>query len=274
MQLRTAPTLLAAALLACAGHAAAQESRDDRFTLRIGAMNAKAETELSAATTFMGERYRFSEDFDFGSSERVPRIDGVFRMSERQRLVFDYFNYDKKRRETLDEGISYDDTTIPAGSYSEAELDFQIASLLYDYSVVQTDSFSLGLQIGAEWAKAKASLVAEAGEDRWSDDTSEDGYAPVVGLRLTARPGDRWLLNLQGQYLDADWGNFGDYDGSITRANAVAEYRFTDNFGLFAGYEWYRLDVKRNVTGDGIRDGIVGWEQRFKGPVVGVTLAF
>ena len=149
-----------------------------------------------------------------------------------------------------------------------------MASLLYAYAVVENEDFSLGLQIGAEWAKASASLLAEAGDERWSDRASEDGYAPVVGVRFTARPGDRWLLNLQGQYLDAGWGDFGDYDGSISRINAVAEYRFTDNFGLFGGYEWYRLDVKRDVRGDFIEDGIVGWDQRFKGPVVGVTLAF
>ncbi len=274
MQLRTVPTLIAVALLATAGHAAAQDQQADRFTLRLGAMSAAAETELSASTTFMDEPYSFSQGFDFGSDEWVPRIDGVFRFSDRQRLIFDYFNYDKKRRETLGEDISYDDITIPEGSWAEAELDFQLASLLYDFAVVESERFSVGLQIGAEWAKATASLEARAGEDRWIDSTSEDGYAPVVGLRLTARPSDRWLLNLQGQYLDAGWGDFGDYDGSISRANALAEYRFTDNFGLFAGYEWYRLDVKRTVTGDGIRDGIVGWDQRFKGPVVGVTFAF
>lgn len=270
---RTAP-LAAALLLACAGHAAAQDQSSDRFTLRLGAMAADAETTLSASTLYQNEPYSFSETFDYGSDEWVPRIDGVFRVSERQRLVFDYFNYDKKRRETLGENISYDDITIPAGSYAEAELDFQLASLLYDYSVVENESFSLGLQIGAEWAKAKASLVAEAGEDRWADSASEDGFAPVVGLRLTARPSERWLLNLQGQYLNANWGDFGDYDGSISRINAVAEYRFTDSFGLFAGYEWYRLEVQKDVRGDDLQDGIVGWDQRFKGPVVGVTFAF
>ena len=270
------PVLLAAApafsLASIAAHAQDQEA--DRFTLRVGAMSASADSTLSAETTFMDERYRFSENVDFGSDEWVPRIDGVFRFGDRHRLVFDYFNYDKKRRETLGEDISFDDVTIPAGSFARAELDFQLASLLYDYAVVENEDFSLGLQVGAEWAKAEASLLAEAGDERWSDRASEDGYAPVVGVRFTARPGDRWLLNLQGQYLDAGWGDFGDYDGSISRINAVAEYRFTDNFGLFGGYEWYRLDVRRDVRGDFIEDGIVGWDQRFKGPVVGVTLAF
>lgn len=268
------PILLlpAALLLAFAHTAQAQEA--DRFTLRLGAMSAGADTTLSASTVYQGDPYRFSQKVDFGDDEWVPRVDGVFRFGDRHRLVFDYFNYDKKRRETLDQDLSYDDITLPAGSYAEAQLDFQLASLMYDYAVVENDGFSLGLQVGAEWAKAKASLVAEAGDERWEDSASEDGYAPVVGVRMTARPGERWLLNLQAQYLDADWGDFGDYDGSISRANAVAEYRFTEGFGVFAGYEWYRLDVKRSVSGDDLQDGIVGWDQRFKGPVVGVTFAF
>jgi hypothetical protein len=265
------PVLVLPAVL-CASIAHAQDA--DRFTLHVGAMSASADTTLSADTTFMGERYRFSENVDFGGDEWVPRIDGMLRIGDRHRLVFDYFNYDKTRRQTLDQDVSFDDITIPAGSFARAGLDFQLASLLYDFAGVESERFSLGLQVGAEWAKAEASLLAESGGQRWTDRASEDGYAPVVGARLTARPAERWLLNLQGQYLDASWGDFGDYDGSISRANALAEYRFTDNFGLFAGYEWYRLDVQRDVRGDFIEDGIVGWDQRFKGPVVGMTLAF
>ena len=264
------PVLLAAApalsLASIAAHAQDQEA--DRFTLRVGAMSASADSTLSAETTFMDERYRFSENVDFGSDEWVPRIDGVFRFGDRHRLVFDYFNYDKKRRETLGEDISFDDVTIAAGSFARAELDFQLASLLYDYAVVENEDFSLGLQIGAEWAKAEASLLAEAGDERWSDRASEDGYAPVVGVRFTARPGDRWLLNLQGQYLDADWGDF-DYSGKIKRANAIVEYRFGKGFGVFAGYDWYKI----NYHEDG-RDASGGVDLTFKGPIAGLSFAF
>lgn len=271
---RIRPLLRPAAAVAVLAAATAHAQEADRFTLRLGALDVDAETTLSAATTYRGERYRFSDRTDFGSQDWQPRVDGVLRMGDRHRLVFDWFGFDSKRRETLDQAIAFDEVTLPAGSFAEAQLDFQLASLLYDFAVVENDGFSLGLQIGAEWAKAKARLYAEAGDASWSDQASEHGYAPVVGVRFTARPGERWLFNLQGQYLDADWGDFGDYDGSITRLNALAEYRFTRNFGLFAGYEWYRLDVKRTVSGDGMRDGLAGWDQRFKGPVVGVTLAF
>ena len=129
---------------------AAQAQQNDRFTLRLGAMDADASSEVTARTRFMGQDFRYSQDFDFGSNEISPRIDGTFRFSERQRLVFDYFQYDKEKTTTLDGDLSFDDITIPAGSFARAEVEFTLASLMYDYAVVDTDQFELGLQIGAE----------------------------------------------------------------------------------------------------------------------------
>jgi opacity protein-like surface antigen len=260
---------LALALTSVLFAGAAQAQQNDRFTLRIGAMDADASSELTARTQFMGQDYRYSQDFDFGSDEISPRIDGTFRFSERQRLVFDYFQYDKEKTATLDGDLSFDDVTIPAGSFARAEVEFTLASLMYDYAVVNTDTFELGLQIGAEWAKLDGKLLAEAGPYRYQDSEKKDGYAPVVGARFTFTPSEKWLINVQGQYLDADWGDFGDYDGSISRANAAVEYRFTPVFGAFVGYDWFKLDAQR-----GGRDGSLGLDHRFKGPVAGVSFSF
>lgn len=266
----TIPKLAALTLIAAvAGSAHSQEQQDDRFTLRLGAMNVSADGELNGATQYLDQDFRFSEDFDFGGDELVPRIDGVFRISPRNRLVFDYFQYDKDRRATLGSDLSYDDITIPAGSFAKGEVKFHLASLMYDYAVVDTETFGVGLQIGAEWAKLEGEVYAEAGENSFSARSSDDGYAPVAGLRLTATPNEKWLINVQGQYLDTDWGDFGDYEGDITRANALVEYRFTETFGAFVGYDWFKLDVERSG-----RDGLLGLDQRFKGPITGVTLAF
>ena len=71
---------LSLALVASTAHAA---DTDDRFTLRPGAMNVDAQGELRGSTVFEGNDLAFSEDFDFGSKEWVPRVDGVFRMGER-----------------------------------------------------------------------------------------------------------------------------------------------------------------------------------------------
>ncbi|MBD7922469.1 hypothetical protein JR064_16460 [Xanthomonas sp. CFBP 8703] len=266
------PCALAAAY-ALPAHAA---DTDDRFTIRLGAMNVDNDNTLRGNTTIAGNEISGSQDFDFGGKEWEPRVDGVFRISTRQRLIFDYFKYDKDRREELGENLSYDGVTVPAGSFVKGEMKYQVASLVYDYSVIDTPQFSMGLQIGAEWAKVQANAYADLG-DLYSGtfiDESEDGAAPVVGLRFTAQPNEHWLFSVQGQYVNTKWGDFGKYDGDLSRANAIAEYRFTKNFGIFAGYDWFKLDVDRETDSNSASLTNVGLKQEFKGPVAGVTFAF
>ncbi|WP_313456104.1 hypothetical protein [Stenotrophomonas sp.] len=261
---------LALATLAHAGTAHAAEG-DDRFALRLGAMNIDSDNTIRGSTTIAGQDLSFSEDFKLGGKEWEPRVDGLFRISDRQRLIFNYFKYDKDRRETLDEGISFGDESVPAGSFIKGELKYQVASLVYDYSVVDTDTFDLGLQLGAEYAKVSTKGYASVGtlyEGQFLDE-STDGVAPVVGARFTITPSEKWMITAQGQYLNTDWGNFDDYEGDLTRANVIVDYRMTKNFGLFAGYDWFRLDVDQKGS-----DGIIGLKQEFKGPVAGISVMF
>jgi len=247
------------------------DESDPRFTLRLGAMNIDSDNTLRGSGVIAGQPASFSEDFKLGGREWEPRVDGVFRLSDRQRLIFDYFRYDKDRRETLGDTISYGDVTVPAGSFVKGELKYQVASLVYDFSVVDSEKFDLGLQLGAEYAKVSANAHADLGDlynGRFLDE-STDGVAPVVGVRLAFAPSEHWLANLQGQYLNTHWGNFDNYDGDLSRANAIVQYNFNRNFGVFAGYDWFKLEADRHGS-----DGVIGLKQEFKGPLAGVSLSF
>ena len=87
-------TLLSCALGALLLPAAvAARADDDRFTLRLGAMQAKAESRFSAQTFFGGEEYAFESDrYELGE-KTVPRVEGVLRFGNRHRLLFNYFRY-------------------------------------------------------------------------------------------------------------------------------------------------------------------------------------
>lgn len=272
--MRPVPTLLALSLLAAgasfatAAHAA---EGDDRFALRLGAMNIDSNNTLRGKTNVAGQDIGFSEDFKLGGKEWEPRIDGMFRISNRQRLLFNYFKYDKDRRETLGQDISFGDVNVPSGSFVKGELKYQVASLVYDYSVVDTDTFDLGLQLGAEYAKVSTKAYADLGtvyEGQFLNEKT-DGVAPVVGARLSFTPSEKWMITLQGQYLNTRWGSFDDYKGDLSRANAIVDYRFTKNFGVFAGYDWFKLDADKKGS-----DGTIGLKQEFKGPVAGVSFVF
>lgn len=247
---------------------------DGRFVLRAGGLNVEADSEVRGRTTFEGEDYEFDEDFDFGSDELVPRLDGELRLGQRSRLVFNYFDYGKTQRSTLDEAISFDEVgvpiTLPAGSFAESDIDFRVAGLAYDFAVVENDTFSLGLQLGVQHAKLEGSIYAQAGTESYRDSGDESGTLPVLGARMTFAPSEQWRISVQAQGFDTDWGDFdSDTEGSVTRALAVVEYRFNENFGIHAGYDYFRI----NAYDEG-GDGLIGLDQRFRGPMAGITVAF
>ena len=247
------------------------QADDNRFTLRLSAMQAKAETQFTARTTFDGDDHDSrSERFELGD-KTVPRVEGMFRLGHRHRLLFNYFRYSEDRDYVLGEPIDLGDIGIPAGSAASLDTDFDLGGLVYDFALVETPTTSLGLQIGAQRAKLSAHLRATSDSDGiYNARQSESGNAPVIGVRLGLNsPDQRWRFVVQGQYLDANWGDFGDYDGDLTRANALVEYRFTEHFGVHAGYDWFELDLRESGA-----DGMAGLDQRFRGPMAGVSFAF
>lgn len=259
---------LAAALLA----PAAAHAQDDRFTVRVGAMHTDADSNLRGVTALNGNTY----DYDTGShnigTKTVPRLEGTLPFFDRQRLQFNYFQYDETKRYNLADQIDLGNGN-PLDITGNARLNskFELASLAYDYALVETPTTSLGVQLGATYAKVEGKANVNAGDFSYRDNQSADGFAPMVGARFSANTADRkWFFQVQAQYLDADWGNFDDYKGDISRANALVEYRFNPAFGVFAGYDWFKLDVSKSVDAS----SRLGLDQRFKGPMAGVTFAF
>lgn len=246
------------------------QADDDRFTLRLSGMHAKAETQFTADAVIDGEAYEYeSERWEIGE-KTVPRIEGTFHFADRHRVLFNYFRYSEGNSATLGEDVTLGDIEFPADSQATLDTDFHLASLVYDFALVETPTTSFGLQLGVEAARLEADLRATAGEDSFEAGGREEGIAPVVGARFGTHTADgRWRFVAQAQYLDADWGDFEDYDGDISRANALVEYRFTPKVGVHVGYDWFKLDIRKSGS-----DGNVGLDQRFRGPVAGVTFAF
>ncbi len=242
---------------------------DDRFVLRAAAFNGDGRVNVEGRTTYLGAPETYAERFDTGSST-VPAVDAQLRLGERHRLVFNYVSFDEDQNATLDETISYDTITIPAGSTARGEVELRRAGVAYDFAVVESPTFSAGLQLGVQNARVSGRIRAESGADVYDESDSEDGTLPVVGARLTFAPNETWRVEAQAQHVDANWFGTDDFDGTLTMAHALAEYRFGGRFGVHAGYKWMRIDL-RDPEQD---EGVTGFDLRFYGPVVGLTVAF
>lgn len=260
--------------LACASAlmaAGAAKADDDIFVLRLGAAQLDTDTTVTADGSVAGTPFSFEDEFQLADDETVPRVEGLFRFAPRNRLVFNYLRFDRDESASLDEDLQFGDVLFPSGSSVTAESQLDLGSLMYEFAVVDTETVTFGLQVGGYWAEAEASARAQVGDTVEKATAKEDGTAPAVGLRLMASPNEHWRFGVQGQYFDAEWGDFDDdVTGELSRVNALVEYRFTPNFGIFAGYDWFKLELRdKNVS-----EVDAGLDLEFKGPMAGVTLAF
>ncbi len=264
------PLLSLAVAVACLSIPRSASADEDHFTLRLGAIRANGDVRIEGAAETGDSLYGYTTDrIDFGA-RTVPRVEGILHFSERNRILFNYFRYERDRDFVLDEDINVGDDVLPAGSSGSTTAKFGIGSLVYDYAFVEAPTISFGLQIGGAWADVEGKLRASGGDIDVDSHDRQSGFLPVLGVRLsTNSQSEKWRFTVQGQYLNASWGNFNGYKGDITRANALIEYRLTRNFGLYGGYDWFQLSVDRDF-GE-YRGGI---DARLNGPTAGVTLAF
>ena len=148
LSLAALPAALALAVVAMPAQA---QNRDDRFVLRLSAFNPEAELGFSGNGTVTdgtdSATFGFNESFD-SSREWRPRGAAGFRISDRQALVGNYYDY--RGDETWEYGGNVLDTgtIIPGGDAIEipsaridGRLSFSLASLNYEYAVVKNENF-------------------------------------------------------------------------------------------------------------------------------------
>ncbi|MFC4729056.1 hypothetical protein [Coralloluteibacterium thermophilus] len=303
------PHALALALFGASAVAAPASGQnwDDRFTLRLSAFNPTADLRLSAdgVATDGTETATFDDGatLEFGREWR-PRGEIEFRMTERQRLVGNYYDYRRSQSRTwgggfLDPGDYFDpgEPGVPDEPVEVPEVDvdgrlnFSLASLNYEYSPVETETLRWGIGLGLAYAELEANATAtstptedldpESVSYRWK----RTGLSPGVFTRLTWAPAERWRFSIEGQYFDTRWGDFLDERGHFERGGLIAEYLVSERMGIHVGYDWFRLklsdDYRGTVpaseeagTGEIAYDGTITGQLKVHGPMAGVTFRF
>jgi hypothetical protein len=260
----TAARTLTALAIACTATTVVAD--DDRFSLTISGFRPSSNTEISAsADDVVGQQIDFEDTFNLAQEETRPRIDGMLRLGDRHRLIFNYYDLRRSHSAVLDEEISFDGQTFAINTEVNGRFDFSLATLSYEYALVQTPTLTVGAQIGAHWAEAKAGIRSD-GEPIADVSTRASGGAPAIGLRVLGTPGEKWRF---GGYLQAFKADISEIDGRFTRAGVFAEYRVVKNVGVQVGYDWFNLKADYSKSSwSGALDLDI------KGPTAGLTFAF
>lgn len=296
-------TLLAAVVTALlsATPAFAQSGDDARFSVRLSAFQPEASLRLSGEGT--ATNGTDTTTFDDGATlelgrETRPRGAVEFRMSERQRLIGNFYDYERDENwdwegglfDPGDQGLPGDPVDVPAGSV-DAELKFQLASLNYEYAVVDTGTVMWGLGLGVTHARIEGVVAGatpgstDVDGDSGRADWKKSEWSPNLHTRVSWMPTEKWRFSVEGQYLDAGWGDLIEEDGHFERGGLLAEYLISDRIGVHIGYDWFRLEMGDRFEGsvgpyedpavDRIDyDGKLTGTLKVHGPMAGVTFRF
>lgn len=281
------------------------QSPDDRFYLRLSAFNANANLGVHAngRITDGQESASFEDGIsgDIGSDWRLRGAAGL-RLTPRQYLVANFFDYRRSQSWNWDGGtidpnsffdqvdLDYDPVEVPEAGV-DGMFRFSLASLNYDFALVQTETFEWGVGLGLSYARIEATADARA---TGTDDVDAQSvsytwqrneWSPGAHTRVHWAPAERWRVGLEGQYLSTDWGDFLSERGHFERAGVFVEYLVTERIGIHAGYDWFRLKLTDDYRGSfgsldeaGIErfeyDGSITGDLRVHGPMLGVTFHF
>lgn len=263
MHSSSAALLAGAALFAIASTAKADQ---DQFSITLSGFQPTSSTDVSAnAPDTLGQTISFEDTFNLAKKRTRPRIDGMFRLGERHRLLFNYYNLQRKNSVTLDENVSFDGQDFAIDTDVTAKFNFALTMLSYEYAFVETPTLTIGASIGAHWASAKAGIKADD-TTLLEASTSASGGAPALGLRILSTPTESWRF---GGYVQAFKANIDDIDGRFTRAGVTAEYRITKGVGVQLGYDWFQLKANyEKPSWNGKLD------LNIHGPTAGFTFAY
>jgi len=256
-----------AAALAIPATASAQMAMEATWSFRLGAYFPNIDTKARADSTSgaVGTSIDFESDLGLASTKTLPVFDAQWRFAPNHRLELGYLDLSRTGNTTLTANIEWEGQTFSRSTQVRGEFDSKITSLTYLYSFYRTPATELSAGVGLFYTKIDAG-ISNQGTLAVDRSVSANAPLPVIALRAEQRFAEQWKGELRYQWFGV---KVGDYDGSLNVFNAAVAYYPWKNWGVEAGYNYSRYDLKVS------REAWTGEAKyQFHGPVLALVASF
>jgi hypothetical protein len=220
----------------------------DGTSVNVGVYLANYDTTVrKSSDDVLGTRIDLEDDLGMDSDDEVARFAIAVRPWPKHRFFFSYMDMDRNGDQALDEDITFDGITFPAGTQVGSKLDLGMYRGGYTWSFLQNDSWELGLSLGLYLIDLDVRLESTDHQIRADDSTTE--AFPMVGFTGTWLVSDDWLISGTAEAFSIDSGNT---DGDFYNLRLIAEYAVTEKLSIGAGYDLVSIDAKDTKKNDSI----------------------
>ena len=246
----------------------------DSFQVAVGTFIITSEPEVALnGDTSSGDKVDFDEALGGGDSTRI-RLDSFWRFGDsgRHKVKAIAFDMNRDNSRTFDRDIEWGGDTYPTNAKIDAEFDFTVIEVAYEYAFIKREKYELDASIGLHYTDLSASLAAKAEssagqlEGDISNEASVAAPLPVIGLRGIWDLSNDFWLDVTAQYFAL---SIDDIDGSLQDYRVLVTWQPRKWLGVGLGYNRFTLDV--DVDKDDF-NGSLDWT--YSGPMIFYSASF
>jgi hypothetical protein len=197
----------------------------------------------------------FNRAFGLGYDTTRFRVDGLWRITDRQHIEFMYFTNGVSRSRSIpaDDPVEWGNYAFSGDVTAKSRL--SVYELGYEYAFMKTPTFEWAAGAGIHYTKVKLELDGNAtvtnpdGTTTSAMGTAKTASVPAPLPVLATRAGwafaDNWILDGQVQLLGFSYDQF---HGHWWDVKAGVTYLFTKNIGVGAAYDSFttQLDISQS----------------------------
>lgn len=250
--------------------------RQEKFYIDLGAFLTSVNThaDVDSVVYGRGTSVDFEKDLGLKDNPLTWRLDAGWRITNRQQLVFSWYQINRSASKTLGSDISWGDYTLLAGTGATAKWDSTFYQLYYRFAFVQGAKGEFGGSIGVSYLQQKAELKgygtlrSQTGTHMYyvSRSNKLDAPVPVIGIFGLYQFTANFSMKGDIDYLKV---NISGVDGSYTDARLTFDYYPWQNTGFGFGWLYDKYDVTANKEG-----WKGGFTYDFNGPVAYISFKF
>jgi hypothetical protein len=167
-------------------------------------------------------------------------VEAMVRARERNKVRLDFFETDRTGSVLLTSPVVFGNQVFPAGEQLQSSLNWRMFSVTYTYSFYRSDRLEIGTGLAVYTLDMQATLgIPVLGQQQVE---TASGALPALPLDLTWRISRRFSFTAHDAYFKATFHNF---RGWVADLHEDAQFRWTPNFAIGAGYTSTRTSLVR-----------------------------
>ena len=213
----------------------------ERAAIMAGAFFANVDSRLDLGTSGLSGSVDGEDVLGLDDNPLAWRIDAFWRITNRNRIDFMYYDLSRTGDKFL--GVEIDDPdngTIPIGTKTKTKFDFRLAKLTWAYAFYKDERMEFAGGLGAYILNVDFELKADG---KKVDDTAFTYPLPAFDLRAAFAISDTFMLR---QHVDFFYLAYKDFTGNIVDLGVNLDWNFWKYAGIGIGYNFMYMEASKD----------------------------